>query len=267
MVGRYSRSFDGYANEFEEAGMKLSASQLRHWITRMASNDPPSMNEYDVAYTKFVAELIDALRVSRNVITEIEQLLLYPSNISQSMVEQAVGLLRELGAKTKFVNKILETFRQGNLDQEQVFYGDCFVYLMHIEGVFDTLLSFLCVWSEAASGAHISEEKVETAKQAFQILRDRRGIHFIQSAYWDDEGHLRNSIAHARFSYSTTGCHFEDSYNGKITYDQTFSARTVNMKIQALYDFSLAVLYLMIFRVLLRSALLDLAQRNSAPSS
>lgn len=260
-VARYVRGLRQFVEIFEDVRLRNTANSLTMWINGIVSNHTPSLDEYERVYPTFRTELASRLGLSPNVLIELERLLPYPTDPTSNALLQANDFLKEATTKTKVVNKILLAFRQGNLDQEQLFYGDCFIYLMLMEGVFDTYLSWLYAWSEASAGRDVKYEEIETARQALQLLADRYGVESLQQEYWNDKGHLRNSIAHARFSYDPThGGLFQDSYKGKNTYNHTISLKELDQKVTAIFDLGIGALCLLIMRVSIRSALLDLAQ-------
>jgi hypothetical protein len=260
-ASHYVRGLRYYVETFEEANLKTTANWLALWIDEITSDHPPSLSEYEKAYAEFRSELKKTFEISPNVLAELERLLSYPKKPTQKAIQQAASFLNDLKTKVKIVNKILLAFRQGNLDQEQLFYGDCFVYLILMEGVFDAVLSMLYAWSEASAGRGVEREDIEIARQSLRLLHDSHGVQSLQEEYWEDKGHLRNSIAHARFSYDPKGGgHFLDSYKGRVTYDQMISSDDLNQKVTALFDLAVCVLVLLIMRISLRGALLDLGQ-------
>jgi len=259
-VAHYVRGLRDFAETFEEAKLKTTANWLTLFISGILSDHPLSSSDYEKAYAEFRTELQNTFRISPDVLTELERLLSYPTTPSQKMNEQAAAFLKETKAKVKMVNKIRLTLRHGNLDQEQLFYGNCFVYLILMEGVFDTLLSLLCAWSEASAGRPVQSKNIEIAKQSLPLLHDRHGVHSLQEEYWGDRGHLRNAIAHARFSYDPKdGGHFLDLHGGK---DEVISAYNLDRKVVALYDLAAVVLLLLIMRLSVRDALLNFAGRQ-----
>ena len=146
-ASHYVRGLRNYVETFEEANLKTTANWLALWIDEIKSDHPPSLGEYEKAYAEFRSELKKTFEISPNVLAELEQLLSYPKQPTQKAIQQAASFLNDLKTKVKIVKKILLAFVKEIGTKEQLFYGDCFVYLILMEGVFDAVLSMLYAWS------------------------------------------------------------------------------------------------------------------------
>jgi hypothetical protein len=148
-----------------------------------------------------------------------------------------MAITDQSASATRTITQILQVFAPTKASIEQQLYGLCFVYELTVEGPYRDTLKFFYAWLEKLAGRRATLKRIATTKDAKKLIQNR--VHPILFDGYAD-GHIRNSIAHGRFSLdsSTNQVRFVDIQPGtnKITYAKTFTISAFRKKAEMMYS-------------------------------
>lgn len=136
----------------------------------------------------------------------------------------------------KQIAQLNQVFTSLGVTKEQKFYGMCLVYLILMEGVYDQALRDLLLWNQNCRGtiSNVQDMKIYKVKEE---LEENIGCDPILFQGWQPR--VRNSIAHARFSYDERTDHavFEDvdPRNPANTFRAEMSYEELGQLVMSLY--------------------------------
>jgi hypothetical protein len=116
-------------------------------------------------------------------------------------------IIASMRAPTRNMIMVLETFKE--LDQskylKQMYLGMCFIYQIIAEGIFDEWMRVFNYLLLVKLGAHVPYTDVQD-KKLWTIRKEIRDAGYSDTLFtaWKDN-HIRNSIAHSRFSFESNG--------------------------------------------------------------
>ncbi|MBI2184323.1 MAG: hypothetical protein HYU39_05115 [Thaumarchaeota archaeon] len=162
--------------------------------------------------TNFYNELCDDGTFCQTVFTLIFDGIIIPSldadqAIKIQFFDQYKAQLESRCLSARTVNRIMRAF-QTKIDREQMYYADCLLYLLLVEGVYDENMKILYSQWKAAKGEMVDPNELAN-KNLGDIMAEMTKDGF-DPLFRGWKKHLRNSIAHARFAF--------DPVSGKITF-------------------------------------------------
>lgn len=98
------------------------------------------------------------------------------------------------------IDSIIKVFNSSSLTMEQKFYGLCFQYAILVEGIYDQALRYLLLWWENSKGKRLDVQNMSIGN----VKKELEATGASPSLFVGWERRIRNSIAHARFSYDQT---------------------------------------------------------------
>jgi hypothetical protein len=124
------------------------------------------------------------------------------------------------------IAQLNQVFNLPNVTKEQKFYGMCLIYLILTEGIYDETLRDFLLWHQNCMGTicpDLQDISIGEVKEELELA----GASPILFQGW--QRHIRNAIAHARFSYSeaTDRATFDDvslsnpadTFHGDLSYE------------------------------------------------
>jgi len=126
----------------------------------------------------------------------LKEILEKPNKTSKTLD----GLLPAFETANQALENIAEIYQalvtSAGLSEKQRYYGFCFMYLIFIEGLYDENIRILYAIKKAIEGNDTDYEKIKE-KSLGDFKSDLAPVFF--EGY---NNHLRNAIAHARFSFN-----------------------------------------------------------------
>jgi hypothetical protein len=233
--------FDGHRH--------FSTSKWVRYIARNLEEDQFS------DYKKDFFDVMDAFKndvcmgnpVSGKIFSEIESVL--GIALSQGTTRFHETLLqsypliqnwRKLRENAASINKIfLEKYSSHNF--EECYYLSLFMYLLEVEGSFDDIVRILYILVLAAKNEKQIDYQQIFNKKLSDVKKDLVSLGFSDVFFngWDD-GHLRNAIAHAHFSFDekTQTMTFSDftPWDNKQVYEKSFTLDDFLQKAKMIAD-------------------------------
>lgn len=138
---------------------------------------------------------------------------------------------------------------------EKKFYALLFIYLLEVEGSFDDIIRTLYILALASRNRRIQYQKIFNKKLS-EIKTDLVQLGFSDIFFmgWED-GHLRNSIAHAHFSFDkeTGKMNFVDirPWTNETVYNEFFSLQEFSQRMKMIAEVShIFTDFIMLLRIL-----------------
>ena len=147
----------------------------------------------------------------------------------------------------KITEILTEKYRSGDI--EKSFYVLSFLYLLEVESGFENVVRTLYALELATQKQPIQYEKVFT-KHLKQIKKEIDSKTLFLG--WED-GHLRNAIAHAHFTFNEKDkrMNFFDIYKNRRIYEESFSLEEFRQKAKMIGEVThIFIDYIMLLRLL-----------------
>ena len=196
-----SAKLDQFALVLDSGGLPKTASWLRAASKQISSS---TIDDLALNYSKEVVNFRDEFSSGNAKMAELfhevrSRMPKHPPNAPLTITDLET-ILAKTSATQQQIAKIVSVFNSGALDTEQKFYGMCLLYVIMVEGVYDEVLRFLLLWYENLRGntilsATLANKNTYTLKSELEAS----GAKPVLFEFWQPR--IRNSIAHARFSY------------------------------------------------------------------
>lgn len=196
-----SKKLDQFALVFDSGGLPKAGAWLRAASKQISSKN---IDNLALNYSKEVAKVRDEFSGGNNKMAELfdeikARMPKLPPHAPLSIADLET-ILMKTSATQQQISKILSAFNSGSLDAEQKFYGMCLLYVIMVEGLYDEILRFLLRWYENSRGNSIpSATLADKNTHALKRELEASGARPVLFEFWRPR--IRNSIAHARFSY------------------------------------------------------------------
>lgn len=241
----------------------INASKWIRFVAKNLEKNKPS------DYHKDYLEILDAFKSDickddfiKSVHAEIELILGTVLNEQREqkfnkILIQSWPLIHNWRQTQDNINSIQRLLITGNNpdDLEKNYYVLLFIYMLEVEGSFDDIIRTLYILALASRKRRIQYQKIFN-KRLCDIKTEFINLGFsdILLRRWDD-GHLRNSIAHARFSFDkqTGKMNFIDihPWSNKKVYDESFSIKDFSEKLRMIAEVShIFTDFIMLLRIL-----------------
>jgi hypothetical protein len=193
------------AQEFENAGFETTASEIRSLASVIPSlkSIPGLQVEFQKVERAFAGEWSSRSQqkqeIGRFVFPVLAPAIQDPRTIT--VINSLAPLFENRRKSEDTIRQIASLFR-GGTNPYQRFLLLCFAYVMAFEGVFDETARFILILAGISRRQTISYSDI--AELSYSAIRTRLEAIDQDSArviFKGDEYHLRNSIAHGRFSY------------------------------------------------------------------
>jgi hypothetical protein len=193
------------AQEFENASFKTTASEIRSLASVIPSSK--SIQDLQVEFQKvegtFGNEWNSGTQqkqeIGRFVFPVLAPVIQDPRTIT--VINSLASLFESRRKSEDTIRQIASLFRAGT-NPYQRFLLLCFTYVMAFEGVFDETARFILILAGISRRQTISYSDI--AELSYSVIRTRLEAFdqdLARVIFEGHENHLRNSIAHGRFSY------------------------------------------------------------------
>jgi hypothetical protein len=225
-VRSYGRKLRQIADAFRSGLLPNTAKWLENRASDIENRQLSTSWESDYlsAYAAFRSEFSQEKQKPEKLFDEVQRIL-GPSKVNTPplSLDKLLKITEESQPIVRTIVQVLDVFGPSQASIEQQFYGLCFVYLMLTEDVLRDVLRFFYAWIENSEGRVANVQDIVTVTEAKQKLEGTNIDPILFDGY--EDGHLRNSIAHGRYSFddSTRLIHFTDinPKTKKKTYDKT----------------------------------------------
>ncbi len=215
-----------------------TASWLRSCATDIQAGRTQRLaQDYVRGYRRFRSEFCRNRPKMKLLFAEIHRILRIPKRARLKTLNKLMAITDQSASATRTIAQILPVFGPTVASIEQQFYGLCLIYQLTVEGPYRDTLKFFYAWLEKLVGRRAATKRIVTTSQAKRTLQPRVNP-IIFEGYVD--GHIRNSIAHGRFSFnnSTKLVRFIDVHpgTGKTSYYKKFTVSAFRKKAALLYS-------------------------------
>ncbi|MGA2783167.1 MAG: hypothetical protein ABSF09_00515 [Candidatus Bathyarchaeia archaeon] len=197
-LGVFVSKLREYSEMFNSGRMGRMAVWLSATADRVSRKDFKDIwADYTQAYGAVRGEFSNGNSELEALFDEVKgRMPVIPSGALLSVSKMEDGLRQTMNPQQVFM-QILNVFNSGSLTVEQRFYGMCFQYVILVEGIYDETLRYLLMWWDNTQGKTPSVQDMTIRKVKTEL--ESRGAQSVLFKGW--EPRIRNSIAHARFSY------------------------------------------------------------------
>jgi hypothetical protein len=180
----------------KDGGLEKTARRVLQWADKIeADNFSDVVKDYESFLTDFKQEVTEGGSTQVSVYEALKQIL-EPAG-KKIDLQQLDSILQPTKAAQQAVGQTMKSFQSTGLTNEQRFYGLCFVYLLMVEGVYDQVMRYLLAWSKWPVNIDNVTDKID------RIHDDLLKMGNYQVLFDCYKRRVRNSIAHARFSFDS----------------------------------------------------------------
>jgi len=250
------------AETFEIDGYKATADLIRK-LKSSIPGKPDEMNKIygDIVRTFKKEYAIDTFK--KELFEHIENAVVSCiQNLKEKFAPKLLELkplFEDMRKTAKNIEVVSKVFMKTN-DIMERYFGTCFIYLLQIEGEFDSIVRLLYVLKMAERGVDVSLDDVY--KMSLHCLHKKLkdlGMPGMLFKGWNN--HIRNAIAHAHFTFDKeTKCMIFVDINpttGEEIYKETLPLNKFNEYVSAIDEvcniFQLLLLLLRVFDLMINS--------------
>jgi hypothetical protein len=205
VLANCAQRFRIYAQTTKDGGLEKTSRRLLELADKIQSDDFLDVaKDYQSFLTEFKQEVTGGDSKQGSIYEALKQIL-EPAGRGINL-QQLDSIVQLTKAAQQAVGQTMKSFQSTGLTNEQRFYGLCFVYLLMVEGVYDQVMRYLLAWTKWPLNIDKVTDKID------RIQTELLQMGNYQVLFDNYKRRVRNSIAHARFSFDigTSMAAFDD---------------------------------------------------------